>query len=120
MYSVRRKRNKMNSKFEKAVALSAPKDTACSGIVGSRQGTDLFPVRQRKRQKLEVEIARLRAENDAIRSALDVMEAHWPASSGIKLKRHRTDARLASTLIDNNPRALQIRCPDCKIAFSRC
>ena len=51
----------MNSKFEKAVAPSAPKEYGVLGIVGSSKEPTYFG-QAKERQKLEVEIARLRAE----------------------------------------------------------
>ena len=84
MCSVRRKEEtKMNSKFEKAVAPSAPKEYGVLGIVGSSKEPTYFG-QAKERQKLEVEIARLRAENDAMRSALDVMEGTLATVRSIK------------------------------------
>ena len=70
---MRRKEEEMNSKFEKAVATSVLKEYGVLGIVGSSKEPTYFG-QAKERQKLEVEIARLRAENDAMRSALDVID----------------------------------------------
>jgi hypothetical protein len=63
----------MGSKLTKAVATSSLKEHGALGLVGSSNEPTYFG-QAKERQKLEVEIARLRAENDAMRSALDVME----------------------------------------------
>lgn len=81
--SVRRKEEEMNSKFEKAVATSVLKEYGVLGIVGSSKEPTYFG-QAKERQKLEVEIARLRAENDAMRSALDVMERTLATVRSIK------------------------------------
>jgi len=69
----RKEGTKMNGKFEKAVATSVLKEYGVLGIVGSSKEPTYFG-QAKERQKLEVEIARLRAENDAMRSALDVID----------------------------------------------